>query len=52
MYVIFISDEEIQPSIYENWPVENVPNFQRNTRGGHLLFQNEANFSPIEAYPQ
>ena len=28
-----------------------VDNFQRNARGGHLVFQNEANFSPREAYP-
>ena len=28
----------------------NVDNFQRNARGGHLVFQNEANFSPREDY--
>ena len=27
-----------------------VDNFQRNARGGHLVFQNEANFSSREAY--
>ena len=26
-------------------------NFQRNARGGHFAFQNEANFSPREACP-
>ena len=30
---------------------ENVDNFQRNVSGGHLVFQNEANFSLREAYP-
>ena len=30
---------------------KNVDNFQRNARGGHFVFQNEANFSPREAYP-
>ena len=28
-----------------------VHNIQRNARGGHLIFPNEANFSPREAYP-
>ena len=28
-----------------------MDNFQRNARGGHLVFQNEAYFSPREAYP-
>ena len=49
--VIHITYEEIQPSTYEKQPVENVDNFQRNARWGHLVFQNEANFSPSEAYP-
>ena len=31
--------------------VKNVDNFQRNARGSHLVFQNEATFSPREAYP-
>ena len=30
---------------------KNVDNFQRNARGGHLVFKDEANFLPIEAYP-
>ena len=30
---------------------KNVDYFQRNARGGHLVFQNEAIFSPREAYP-
>ena len=29
----------------------NVDNFQRNAGGGHLVFQNEANFLPRERYP-
>ena len=28
-----------------------VDNFQRNACSCHLIFQNEANFSPREAYP-
>ena len=47
-----ITYEEIQPSTYEEQPVEkNVDYFQRNARGGHLVFQNEAIFLPREAYP-
>ena len=34
-----------------NRQYKNVANFQRNVRGGHLVFKNEANFSPREAYP-
>ena len=30
---------------------ENVNYFQRNARGGHLVFQNESVFLPREAYP-
>ena len=30
---------------------KNVDYFQRNARGGHLVFQNEAIFLPREAYP-
>ena len=51
IYALYISPyEEIQTSTYENQPVENVDNFQRNARSGHLVFQNEANISPREAY--
>ena len=32
--------------------LKNVDNFQRNARSCHLVFQNEANFGPREAYPQ
>ena len=31
---------------------KNVHNFQRNARGNHLVFQDDTNFSPREAYPQ
>ena len=48
---IHITYEDIQPSTYEKQPVENVDNFQRNARGGHFVFQNEADFLPREAYP-
>ena len=41
--------EEIQPSTYENQPVEK-DTFQRNARDRHLVFQNETDFSPREAY--
>ena len=41
----------IEPSTYEKQTVKNVDYFQRNARGGHLVFQNEAIFSPREAYP-
>ena len=30
---------------------KNVDNFQRNASRGHLVFQNDANFSLTEAYP-
>ena len=30
--------------------LKKVDNFQRNAHGGHLVFQNETNFSPREAY--
>ena len=32
--------------------LKKVDNFQRNACSGHLVFQNEANFSPREAYLQ
>ena len=32
--------------------LQNVDYFQRNARGGHLVFQNEATFLPREAYPR
>ena len=48
--VIHITYEEIQPSSYENQPVEKVDNFQRNAQGSHLVFHNEANFTCTEAY--
>ena len=32
--------------------LKKVDNFQRNACGGHLVFQNEANFSSTEAYLQ
>ena len=31
---------------------EKVDNFQRNAQGGHLVFQNEVNFSVRETYLQ
>ena len=34
-----------------NSQLKNVDYFQRNARGGHLVFQNEAIFLPREAYP-
>ena len=34
-----------------NSQYKNVYYFQRNARGGHLVFQNEAIFVPREAYP-
>ena len=34
-----------------NSQYKNVDYFQRNARGGHLVFQNEATFLPREAYP-
>ena len=37
--------------LMRNSQLKNVDNFQRNARGGHLVFQNEANFLPIESYP-
>ena len=37
------------PLAYGRWP--NVDYFQRNARGSHLVFQNEAIFLPREAYP-
>ena len=42
--------EEIQPPSYKNQSVGKVDNFQGNAQGGHLVFQNEANFSHSEAY--
>ena len=47
--VIHITFSEIQLSTSENQPAEK-DNFQRNAHGGHLVFQNDANFSPGEAY--
>ena len=35
-----------------NSQYKNVDYFQRNARGGHLVFQNEAIFLSREAYPQ
>ena len=52
VYLLYITYEEIQPSTYENQPVEKVANFQRNPHGDNLVFQNEANLSPREAYSQ
>ena len=34
-----------------NSQYKNADYFQRNARGGHLVFQNQAIFSPREAYP-
>ena len=34
-----------------NRQYKNVDYFQKNAHGGHLVFQNEAIFSPREAYP-
>ena len=45
-----ITYEEIQPSSYENQPIEKLDNFQRNVQDSHLVFQNKANFSRREAY--
>ena len=49
-YVISMKRFNLLPM--KNSQYKNVDYFQRNARGGHLVFQNEAIFLPREAYPQ
>ena len=39
---------KLLPLTTSQW--KKIDNFQRNARGGYLVFQNEVNFSPREAY--
>ena len=51
MYMCHITYEEIQPSTYEEQPVEKCRLFFKEMPIGHLVFQNEAILFPREAYP-
>ena len=43
--------ENKTPTALKGCGIKKVDNFQRNACSGHLVFQNEANFSSREAYP-
>ena len=52
VYLLYISPTKRLTFLFmRTGQKKKVDNFQRNTCGSHFVFQNDANFSPREAYP-